>query len=581
MKPYHNPNLNILLPAWRSYFVAGVLALLFVALMGRAFFLQQVKKNYLVEQGESRYVRTMTLPANRGVITDRNEESLARSTEVQSIWASPQSMGRLRPQQIQQLAQALKLPEADLQQRIADKTRDFVYLRRQLPPQEAEEVLRLGIPGVFKQPEFRRYYPLGEEMAHIVGFTGIDDHGQEGIELAFDKVLSGKPGSREVIRDRRGHVVEDMRAVIRPQDGRDVVLSVDAKLQHLAFSALKAAVEKNKAKAGGIVVLDARTGEVLALANLPTYNPHNRAKIVPEQQRNRALTDTFEPGSTMKPFTIAAGLESGRYKPDTIVQTAPGSITLGKHTIHDAHPHGALTVEQVIQKSSNVGSSKIALSMDPEYMWQALHDIGLGQAPKTGFPGEVSGRLRPFADWKPIEQATMSFGHGLSVSLIQLAHAYSVFATDGRLLPLSFQRVVVPPEGKQVFSPETAMAVRKMLEMVTQPGGTALRAQVPGYRVGGKTGTAHKLEGRGYAANRYVSSFVGMAPMSDPRLIIAVMVDEPTAGEYYGGTVAAPVFSQVMASSLRTLGVEPDAPTNQLLAPAASEAEPEAPAEVF
>jgi cell division protein FtsI (penicillin-binding protein 3) len=403
-------------------------------------------------------------------------------------------------------------------------------------------------------------------MSHILGFTGDHDVGQEGVELAQQEWLGGRPGSRRVIINRRGDVVEDVEAIRAPRAGRDLALALDTRLQHIAFRELKAAVEANKAKAGGLVILDARTGEILALANWPTYNPNARNKVAREKMRNRALTDVFEPGSTMKPFTIAAAMEAGSIRSDTVIQTAAGSFTIGSATIHDAHPNGALTVEQVIQKSSNVGAAKIALSLPPETMWQVLSGSGFGTPPKTGFPGEVAGRLRPAKTWRPIEQATMSYGHGISINLVQLARAYTVFASDGELKPVTLFKTGGPVAGRPVLRPETAIAVRKMLEMAVMPGGTAPKAQVPGYRVAGKTGTAHKLEGRVYT-NKYVSSFVGFAPASNPRLVVAVMIDEPDAGQHYGGEVAAPVFSTVTGSALRMLGVPADAPGDNVILP--------------
>jgi cell division protein FtsI (penicillin-binding protein 3) len=440
----------------------------------------------------------------------------------------------------------------------AEKT--FVFIKRQVPPETAERIAALKLPGVHQEKEYRRYYPTGDMTAHIVGFTGVDDKGLEGVELAFQQSLLGHAGSRSVIRDRRGNIIEDVGALKPPQDGKEIRLALDSKIQYIASSQLKAAVEANQAKAGGVIVLDVQTGEVLALANWPTYNPNNRENLSGAQLRNRAFTDTFEPGSTLKPFTAALALEKGKFRPDTIINCAPGRLTIGNATISDAHPHGALSVAQVIQKSSNVGVTKMALTIPPQEMWQMFDSVGFGQVPQLGFPGEVTGRLRPWKNWRPIEQATMSYGHGISVSLIQLARAYSVFARDGDLIPLSLLKTEEPVvHGVPVFSAQTAREMRAMLEMAAGPEGTAPKARVPGYRVGGKTGTAHKLVGGAYA-NKYVSAFVGFAPVSDPRLIVAVMIDEPSAGKHYGGEVAAPVFSQVMGSSLRTLGISPDAP---------------------
>src|SRR5690606_37833895 len=415
--------------------------------------------------------------------------------------------------------------------------------------------VELNIPGVFLQREYRRFYPAGEVTAHLIGFTDIDDKGQEGLELAFQDVLVGKPGSRRVIKDRLGRIVEDVESISAPQEGRDLALSIDLRIQYIAYRELKAALEQHKAKAGGVVVLDAHSGEVLAMANLPSYNPNNRGRLDAQRSRNRALIDLFEPGSTLKPFTIAAALEAGVVRPETAIPTGNGRMRIGRHTINDVHPAGTLTVAQVIQKSSNVGAAKIALDLPARAMWELFAHCGFGSPPESGFPGEGSGLLRAYQRWKPIEQATMSYGHGISVSLLQLARAYTVFANAGELRPVTLLRGEKPEAGTQVISPATARAVRAMLELAVQPGGTAPRAQVAGYRVAGKTGTAHKLENGRYAAKKYVSSFVGFAPASDPRIVVAVMIDEPTGGQHYGGAVAAPVFHDIVAASLRMLSV--------------------------
>lgn len=562
MKFASSPLLSQLLPAWRSRLVAVVLLGAFATLGGRSLYLQVVRNDFLQQKGESRYSRVIELSATRGRIADRQGDVLAVSTPVKSLWAIPED-ARLTPTQARELAALLEMDVRELNRKLAAE-REFVFIKRQIPPDTAAKVAALNLPGIHQQNEYRRYYPAGEVAAHMLGFTGVDDNGQEGIELAFDGQLAGKPGSRRVIKDRLGRIVEDVESIKAPQEGRDIVLALDSKIQYLAYTHLRQAMAENKAKAGGVVVLDAKTGEVLALSNLPAYNPNNRVKLTGAQLRNRALTDVFEPGSTMKPFTIALALEKGRFRFDSTIQTAPGRLTIGNATIHDAHMHGLLTVAQVIQKSSNVGAAKIAATLAPEEMWQMFDALGFGHPLKLGFPGEAGGRLRPFKTWRPIEQATMSYGHGISVSLMQLARAYLAFARDGDLVPLSLAKVDTPPlAGKSVFSAQTAREVRAMLEMAVQPGGTAPKAQIPGYRVAGKTGTAHKLEGGGYT-DRYVSSFVGFAPASDPRLIVAVMIDEPSGGKYYGGEVAAPVFAQVMSGSLRTLGVAPDAPLKPL-----------------
>jgi cell division protein FtsI (penicillin-binding protein 3) len=550
------------LPQLRAPLVFGALLLLFVLLVGRSLYLQGIDNRFLQEQGSSRYSRDLEVPAHRGRILDRLGEPLAISTPVKAIWVWPEKL-EATPEQLRLLSTALELAPGVLAAKLRSGD-EFVYLKKSVPPEVAARVAALGIKGIHDDDEYRRYYPAGEVMSHILGFTGDGDVGQEGIELAQQSWLGGVPGSRRVIINRRGEAVEDVEALRAPQEGRDLALSIDSRLQYLAFRELKAAVEANKAKAGGLVILDTRTGEILALANCPSYNPNNRNRSARDRMRNRALTDTFEPGSTMKPFTIAAALEVGKIQPGSIIDTAPGTLTIGKATIHDAHREGTLTVEQVVQKSSNVGAAKIALSLPPEVMWRMLSNAGFGVPPKTGFPGEVSGRLRPAKSWRPIEQATMAYGHGISVNLVQLARAYTIFATDGELKPVTLFKEAGPVAGRPVLKAETARAVRHMLEMVVLPGGTGPKAQIAGYRVAGKTGTAHKLENGAYA-NKYISSFVGFAPASNPRLIVAVMLDEPSGGQYYGGSVAAPVFSSVMGTALRLLGVPPDAPVNNVL----------------
>ncbi len=568
----HSPLLGQPLPAWRSRLVLILLLLGFATLAGRSLFLQGFNNEFLIKKGESRYERVIEISATRGRILDRNGDVLAISTPVKSIWAIPEDT-QLTPAQARELAALLEMDVRELNHKLAAE-KDFVFIKRQISPEQADRVAALNLAGIHQQREYRRYYPAGEVMSHLIGFTGVDDAGQEGVELALNAQLTGKNGSRRVIKDRRGQIVEDVESINQPVEGKDVTLAIDAKIQYLAYSHLKQAVTENKAKAGGIVVLDARTGEVLALANLPTYNPNNRVRLAGAQLRNRAFTDTFEPGSTMKPFTAALALDKGKFRFDTQIQTSPGRLTIGTATISDAHAHGMLTVAQVIQKSSNIGVSKMALSMAPETMWTMFDSAGFGHPLKLGFPGEVGGRLRPFKNWRPIEQATMSYGHGISVTLIQLARAYMAFAREGDLLPLSLTRVDnAPTAGQQVFSGQTAREVRSMLQMVVEPGGTAPKAQISGYRVAGKTGTANKLEG-GYYADKFVASFVGFAPVSDPRLIVAVMVDEPSGAKHFGGDVAAPVFAQVMAGCLRTLGVASDAPLKPLDVVAAAVEEP-------
>ena len=557
------------LPGGRSALLLGLLLLTFVALAGRAVYLQGLNNDFLQAKGESRYARAIEISATRGMIVDRNNEPLAISTPVESVAASPADLD-ITPEQTKKLAKLLQTTVVDLQRKFEESRREFVYLKRQLPPEQAARIVELNIPGVFLQREYRRYYPAGEVMAHIIGFTNVDDKGQEALELAFEDQLRGKPGHRRVIKDRKGRIVEDIDSIRAPQHGERLTLSIDAKIQYLAFRELKKAIIEHRAKAGGIVVLDALTGEVLAMVNFPTYNPNNRTNHDASRARNRAVTDLIEPGSTLKPFTAATALEAGTATAESVIQTAPGQLTIGKATIHDAHPHGALTVAQVIQKSSNVGAAKLALGLPPETLWNVFNSVGFGTTPQLGFPGEVAGRLRAHEKWKPIEQATMSYGHGISVSLLQLARAYTIFASDGELKAPSLIKRDTPVESSRVISVKTAQAVRKMLEMAVQEGGTAPKAQIVGYRVAGKTGTAHKLEGRGYAANRYVSSFVGFAPASHPRLIVAVMIDEPSAGHHYGGVVAAPVFSEVVGGALRLMAVPPDAPMDKLVLPPAA-----------
>ena len=551
-----SPVLKLALPGWRSSLLLALILAGMATLIGRAFWLQAVRTDFLQGKGDSRYRRDIEISASRGRIVDRHGDVLAVSTPMKSIWAIPSAI-QLEPATKGQLAKLIELDIKELDRKLASD-KDFVFLKRQLPPEAAEQVAKLKLAGIQQDKEYRRFYPAGEMVAHMVGFTGVDDKGLEGVELALQNDLVGRSGSRTVIRDRRGNVVEDIGSIKPPQDGKDIVLALDNKIQYLAYSQLKIAVAENKAKAGSVVVLDARTGEVLALANWPTYNPNNRTTLSGAQLRNRAVTDTFEPGSTLKPFTAALALEKGKFRYDTLINCAPGKLTIGTATISDAHPHGVLTVAQVIQKSSNVGAAKMAGALAASDMWSMFDAVGFGKPPKLGFPGEVGGRLRPWKSWLPIEQATMAYGHGISVSLLQLARAYTVFAREGEVLPISLARTDVPVvAGTPVFSAQTAKEVRLMLELAVQDGGTAPKAQIPGYRVAGKTGTAHKLEGGTYA-NKYVSSFVGLAPASDPRLVVAVMIDEPSAGRHYGGDVAAPVFASVMGGALRALGVQPD-----------------------
>ncbi|MDR2015052.1 MAG: penicillin-binding protein 2 [Azoarcus sp.] len=554
----HNPLLQLCLSRWRARLVLVALLAGMGVLMGRSLYLQGVHNEFLQAKGELRYTRILEVPATRGRIADRNGTLLAVSTPVSSIWALPSDASQLEPGQLRQLAQLLEMNVSELNARIAGG-RDFVFLKRQVSPELAGKVAALNLPGIYQQNEFRRYYPSGEVMAHMLGFTSVEDHGQEGVELAFERLLAGQAGSRRVVKDRRGQVVEDVQSIRLPRDGEDVALAMDARIQYLAYSALREAVRQHRAKAGSVVVVDVRTGEVLALVNAPAFNPNNRTHLSGEQLRNRVFTDTFEPGSVMKPFIAAMAIESGKFRATTSIDTNSGSFNIGSSMIHDTHPYRMLTVAEVIQKSSNIGAAKIGLAFEPEYMWALFDRLGFGSPPGMGFPGEASGNLRPAKTWKPIEQATMSYGHGISVSLIQIARAYLALARDGDLVPLSLTRVDTLPVGVQVFSPRVAREVRQIMETVVSPGGTAVRAQVSGYRVAGKTGTANKVEDGRYV-NKYVSSFIGLAPVSNPRLIVAVMIDDPSVDQHFGGMVAAPVFSQVTEGALRALGVAPDMP---------------------
>ena len=548
-------------PPWRSKLLVALVGLGFVLLLGRAVYVQILDAPFFLRQGEARYAHTIELPASRGRIFDRNGLILAASLPAPSIWAIPKDLeGDAKSRA--RLATMLDMTSAALENRLADNP-NFVWLRRQVDDDVAKNIRALGIKGIHEVREYKRKYPEGEAAAHVVGFTNVEDHGQEGIELAFQKELAGRDGTRRVIKDRLGRVVEDVGDSVAALEGQDIGLAIDSKVQFFAYQRIRDAVAANKAKAGSVVVLDAQTGDVLALANFPSYSPADRRNLTGAQLRNRALTDTFEPGSTMKPFIVAWALETGRVTPNTLIHTAPGKMTLTGSTITDSHPHGDLTVSEVIQKSSNVGATRIAMTFTAKEMWELYSSVGFGQKPQIGFPGVVSGRLRPYKSWRPIEQATMSYGYGLSASLFQIAHAYTVFAHDGELIPATLTRPLgsAPSpvaSGIRIVSSKTASSVRDMLHLVTLPGGTAPKAQVMGYSVGGKSGTAYKQEGASYATKKYRAWFVGIAPIQNPRIIVAVMVDEPTAGKWYGGDVAAPVFSEVVQQTLRLMGVQPD-----------------------
>jgi cell division protein FtsI (penicillin-binding protein 3) len=544
-------------PVWRSKFIVAAIAIGFTVLAGRAAWIQVFGNEFFQKQGEVRFARTLELPANRGRIFDRNGLLLATSVPAPSIWAIPEDIER-DPAKFKRLASLLEMPLAELEKKLEDEDKTFVWLKRQVDEDVARQVAALDIKGIYQRKEYKRQYPEGEAAAHVVGFTNVEDIGQEGMELAFNKELAGRAGSRRVIKDRLGRIVEDVGEQVKPVDGRDLQLSIDSKVQFFAYQKLRDAVIDNKAKAGSVVVLDSVTGEVLALANYPSYVPNKRQNLSGAQLRNRALTDTFEPGSTMKPFIAALALEKGMVTPLTTIQTAPGRMQIGGSTISDAHPHGVLTVNQIIQKSSNVGTVKMAMQMQPREMWEMFSQVGFGQKPQIAFPGAVGGKLRAYKTWRPIEQATMSYGYGLSGSLFQLARAYTVFARDGDLAPVTMMKAPNSVAGVRVLDPKTAEQLRHMLHLATQSGGTAPKAQAMGYSVGGKTGTAHKQEGKGYSEKKYRGFFVGIAPVDKPRIVVAVMIDEPSAGKYFGGDVAAPVFSATVQQTLRMLGVQPD-----------------------
>ena len=558
------PNLVLRLPMWRSRLILFLIFIGFIALIVRAVWVQGFGNSFYEEKGNKATLRSIEMPASRGKILDRHGEVLATSLLAKAIIAFPDAIPEdLSKEKVSQLAKLLDVSETELRKKFASE-RNQVFLKRQVDLDIAKQIRELGIPGIAQNNEYKRLYPEGEAMAHIVGFTNVEDRGQEGMELAKEKELAGQPGRRRVIQDRLGRYVEGLGIINPPKDGADLQLSIDSKVQFLAFNELKAIVEKHRAKAAGAVVLDVQTGEVLALANWPTYNPNSRSNLSGEQLRNRVLTDTFEPGSTIKPFAISLALEKGLVQPNTSMSIGK-SMVVGKKAITDTHQYQVLTVSEIVQKSSNIGTVKMAMQLQPQEMWEMFQAIGLGQAPNLGFPGAVAGRLRPYKNWVPIEQATMSYGYGLSASLFQMARAYSIFARDGELVPATIYKTNNVPKGTQVISAKTAIQMREMLELVTQTGGTATNAQTMGYRVGGKTGTAHKVEGKGYATNKYRGFFVGMAPMSAPRIVVAVMVDEPSTGGYYGGIVAAPAFANIVAGTLRTMNVLPDAAVKQMV----------------
>lgn len=555
---FDNPVLRGSLPMWRARLVLILIFAGFATLVGRALFLQGISTEFLQQQGERRYERTIPLPAMRGKILDRNGAVLASSVPARGVFAIPEDIKKASADQMTQLAKLLEMPAADLRARI-DDDRNFVYLKRQVAVEVGDEIKALNIPGVHQLGENRRYYPDGEVMGHVVGFTNIEDRGQEGVELTFNDVLSGTAGSRRVIKDRLGRVIEDVQAIVPPVDGKDLRLSIDTRLQFLVYKALQDALEERGARAGAAVVLDVHTGEVLALANLPTFDPNRRETFKPANLRNMAITDTFEPGSIMKPFTAALALDLGRITPTTIFETGNGKFRYQGSTISDVSRNGSIAVGDILRRSSNIGMTMISERLQSREMWDRFTELGLGTAPQIGFPGAAPGRLRPWDRWRLIEKATMAYGYGLSVSLLQVARAYTVFARDGDMVSLSLVKRDSEPTSVRVYPAKIAVMLRSMLEAAAGPDG-AKAAQVQGYRVAGKSGTARKIVDGKYSTSRYRSSFVGFAPVSNPKIIVAVSIDEPQKGAYYGGAVAAPVFSRIVGGSLRLMGIKPDAP---------------------
>jgi cell division protein FtsI (penicillin-binding protein 3) len=545
--------------AWRQWAVLGALALCGVTLVARAVYLQVIDQDFLEKQGDARILRTAKLSANRGMVLDRNGEALAVSTPVDTVWADPRKLAQV-PQEFPRLAKALDRDPQWLARRVTSSLdREFIYLVRHMRPQDAAKVKALGIPGVETMREYRRYYPAGEVTGHLLGFTNVDDVGQEGLELAFDQWLGGQPGQKLVMRDSLGRTIEDIERISAPRPGQDLRTSIDLRVQYLAYRELKAAVQANHARSGSVVVIDIATGEVLAMVNQPAFNPNDREQYAASRYRNRATNDFFEPGSSIKPFIVAAGMETGRYHPDTLIETGPGMMRVGIKTVKDKHNLGTIDVTTVLAKSSNVGVAKIALSLQPQQMWTALDEFGFGRVTGSGFPGESAGILTSYQHWRSIGQATMSYGYGLSVTPLQLAQAYAVLGSGGIRRPVSLRKLEAAPGGERVLDETVARELVTMMEAVVSDIGTARRARVMGYRVAGKTGTAWKAsESGGYSTNKYMAVFGGVVPASNPRLAAVVIIDEPTGGAYYGGEVAAPVFSAVMSGALRLLAIPPD-----------------------
>ena len=550
---------------WRAYLLMGFVACGACGLIYRAVSLQLVDHTFLAKEGDARVSRVATIVAHRGTITDRYGEPLAVSTPVDSIWVNPKELV-LATDQIPRLASALKQDRQELERRIASNLdRSFLYLARGRQPSEAEQIKALGIPGVYLSREYRRYYPSGEVAGHILGFTNVDDAGQEGLELAFDHWLAGEDGAKRVIQDRYGRIVQDVESIRPVRPGRDLVLSIDLRIQYLAYRELKAAIREQRARAGSIVVIDVVTGEVLAMVNQPSFNPNDREQMLPATYRNRAATDIFEPGSSMKPFFVAAGIASGKYDDRSIIDTSPGYFKVGgwPKPVEDEHNNGPINIATVLARSSNVGMARLALSLEPKQIWNTLTGFGFGQVTTSGYPGESAGLLANYSQWRPIGIATMSHGYGISVTPLQLAHAYATLGSFGLSRPVSFLRVDSPPAGQRVMAPPAAKELIGMLEsVVVQEGATGRRAAIPGYRVSGKTGTAWKAFAGGYSTDKFMGVFGGVAPATEPRLAAIVVIDEPSAGLHRGGDVAAPVFSAVVGGALRLLAVAPDRPIN-------------------
>ncbi|WP_313024984.1 peptidoglycan D,D-transpeptidase FtsI family protein [Pseudomonas lopnurensis] len=545
---------------WRFRIVLALLALLVAAIVWRIVDLQVMDQGFLKGQGDARSVRHIPIPAHRGLITDRNGEPLAVSTPVTTLWGNPRELQAARGRW-PELARALGQDAGTLSERLQQQaSREFLYLVRRLTPEQGQSVLDLKIPGVYAQEEFRRFYPAGEVAAHVVGFTDIDDRGREGMELAYDEWLAGIPGKRQVLKDRRGRLIKDVQVVQNAKAGKAMALSIDLRLQYLAHSELRNVVQEYGAKAASLVMIDVKTGEILAMANQPTYNPNNRRNLQPAAMRNRAMIDVFEPGSTVKPFSIAAALGTGKYQPDSVVNTLPGWMRIGRYTIRDVSRGGMLSLTGILMKSSNVGISKIALDIGAEPVYAVMQQAGFGQDTGLGFPGERVGNLPNHRKWRDAETASLAYGYGLSVTAVQLAHAYAVLGNGGVNVPLSLLRLDRTQDGVQVIDKQISGTVLQMLRaVVEEDGGGGARAKVPGYHVGGKSGTAKKISGTGgYTKDAYRSFFAGVAPLSNPRIAAVVVVDEPSKGQYYGGLVAAPVFGKVMARALRLMNVAPD-----------------------